>query len=151
MTPALDWSRFNSPRLARGFFLLMVVIGYISSWAVALMEGIIMWEALWSIQFESGAGYVGAGVIVLETERLFGGDGQYFYLGKYEIHGKQISAEITVTHYAGQPLSVFGTDQKFDMHLSGTLRGDTIKGVGTRVDDPKRSIRAILTRRALLP
>ena len=110
-----------------------------------------MWEALWSIEFVSDAGSVGAGVIVLETERLFGGDAQYFYIGKYEIEGKQISAEITVTHYAGEPFSVFGTDRQFDMHLSGTLRGDTIEGVGRRVDDPKRSMKAILTRRALLP
>ncbi len=109
-------------------------------------------EGLWSIQFASDIGVVGAGVVVLETERVFGGGAQYIYLGKFKAGGKhQISAEITVTHYAGEPYFIFGTGSEFSLQLSGTLSGDTISGVGTRVDDPSRSLRVILTKRASLP
>lgn len=38
-----------------------------------------MLEALWSVEFVSNTDGEGAGVAVLETGRILGGDGQYYY------------------------------------------------------------------------
>lgn len=42
-------------------------------------------EALWTVTFGSNLGMSGAGVVVFETGRLFGGDPDYIYLGKYDV------------------------------------------------------------------
>lgn len=44
-----------------------------------------MIEALWSAEFTSNVGNFGAGVAVLETDRILGGDSQYYYVGNYQI------------------------------------------------------------------
>ncbi len=77
-------------------------------------------EALWSAQFTSNSITWGAGVIVLELERAFGGDSQYYYIGKFKAFPNQtIEAEITATHYAGPRNSVFGDRDKFTVKLTG--------------------------------
>lgn len=68
-----------------------------------------MIEGLWSIYFQTDQMH-GAGVVVFETNRLFGGDDKYFYVGKYVVaHGK-LQATAQVTHFAGAPLSIFGRE-----------------------------------------
>jgi hypothetical protein len=42
-------------------------------------------EALWTVTFTSNLGVGGAGVVIFETGRLFGGDPDYIYLGEYKV------------------------------------------------------------------
>jgi hypothetical protein len=57
-------------------------------------------EALWTVDFDSAAGgWVNGGIAVLETGRVFGGDSQFYYLGNYEVSGKQITATVAVKQY----------------------------------------------------
>jgi hypothetical protein len=108
-------------------------------------------EALWSVQFVTNLGMQGAGVIVLETERAFGGDAQYYYIGKFKSLPLQtIEAEITATHYAGPRNSVFGDRDKFTVKLTGKYSETTADLEGYLIDNPHQRIKILLTRRALL-
>lgn len=42
-------------------------------------------EAFWIVEFEVvHTQWAGAGVVVLETNRVYGGDGHYYYKGSYQ-------------------------------------------------------------------
>ena len=70
-------------------------------------------EALWSVRLKSAvpgaAGYSqfeAAGVVVLETNRLFGGDSSYYYTGSYVGKNGRLTARVEVKHYAGPANSI---------------------------------------------
>jgi hypothetical protein len=75
-------------------------------------------EALWTVRFASNLGSSGGGVIIFETDRLFGGDPDYTYVGKYDSSdGKHISADLEITNYSGNLNSVFGRSPQFSLHI----------------------------------
>jgi hypothetical protein len=47
-----------------------------------------------------------AGVVVLETNRLFGGDSSYYYTGSYVGKNGRLTARVEVKHYAGPANSI---------------------------------------------
>ena len=110
-----------------------------------------MVEALWSVQFRSNTGAFGAGVAILENGRVFGGDAQYFYLGKYEVQDDAIKAQVDVTHYAGQPFAIFGQRKTVQIELSGPIQREGMRLMGQVSDQPTLRIEAICVRRAELP
>ena len=110
-----------------------------------------MIEALWSVEFVSDVGMYGAGVAVFETGRILGGDSMYTYVDSYKVDRDMVQAEIEVTHYAGQPLSVFGPARQFKLSVTGKADRNAFQVVGNRVDAPDRKIVIQLTRRAELP
>ena len=71
-----------------------------------------MIEGLWSVVFISEIDVMQAGVVILETEQILGGDSHYFYLGTYKFQNNELHAEIEVTHYYGKPISIFGPEKK---------------------------------------
>lgn len=85
-----------------------------------------MLEALWTIRFTSIRG-AGAGVVVLETGRVLGGDGQFVYVGEFRSQPDgTVVAEIDATEHTHIPgmSSVLGPHKKFQLNLSGKLSGD---------------------------
>jgi hypothetical protein len=108
-------------------------------------------EALWSVEFVSNLGSFGAGVIVLETERAFGGDSQYYYLGKFKVVHETLQAEITATHFFGQANSVFGNLKQFTVILSGKYAEHAFELQGYLKENPNLKIGVRLKRLALLP
>lgn len=110
-----------------------------------------MVEALWSVEFVSNVQGQGAGVVVLETGRIFGGDSNYFYLGSYEVADGVIRAEVTARHYAGPPSSVLGNSEVVTVAAAGRIGHDFFAVDGHLVGDPSRRISIRLTRRAELP
>lgn len=115
------------------------------------METFVMLEALWSVEFVTNVQSSGAGVAVLETGRVLGGDGQYFYVGSYRIQNSQVQAQLKVTHYAGLPNSVFGSMKEFELDLIGIPARDRFELHGHVAADPNLMIGIRLTRRAELP
>jgi len=82
-------------------------------------------EALWTIDFDTVSGSKSTGVVVLETNRLFGGDGLYYYLGRYELIGTDITAEVKVTRYLRGPevVTAWGDDAPvFHIKLKGVVQ-----------------------------
>jgi hypothetical protein len=110
-----------------------------------------MLEALWSVEFSSNAQGFGAGVIVFESSRAFGGDAQYFYIGRYKIVDGILKAEAKVTHYANLPNSIFGPLKEFNLRLEGKIAEPTFDLKGYLVERPEMKIIARLTKRADLP
>lgn len=110
-----------------------------------------MIEALWSVEFASNINIFGTGVVVFETGRIFGGDAQYYYTGKYEIKNGLLVGNLNVTHYGGEPWSVFGNNSNFSLNLSGQPNDPTFEVTGTLVEDPSKNILIRLTKRAELP
>lgn len=110
-----------------------------------------MLEALWSVEFFSNAQGFGAGVIVFESSRAFGGDAQYFYTGRYELVHDTLKADAKITHYANLPNSIFGPLKEFNLKLEGKIAEPTFELKGYVVEQPKMEIIARLTKRAALP
>lgn len=87
---------------------------------------------------------------MLETGRVFGGDSQFYYLGKYSVSGAAVQAEIRVTHYHGPTGTAFGdTAASFDVKLDGKLSGGVVDGTMTRPGLGSRRFR--MTKQAELP
>lgn len=109
-------------------------------------------EALWTIEFQTADGWQNGGVVVLETGRVFGGDSQYYYLGKYELSGDEVEATIRAVHYHGAPTTAFG-DQATDytVEFEGKWLGNNAHGVIYRPENPQLKLSARLKRRSDLP
>jgi len=109
-----------------------------------------MLEALWTIEFGSYEAF-GAGVVVFETGRIFGGDNQYYYIGNYDVKNDTVEGEVEVTHYSGPGYSVFGRLQKFHLKLSGKLQEPIMELQGFLIESPDKKIWVRCTKRAELP
>lgn len=110
-----------------------------------------MIEALWSVNFGSNLQGFGAGVAVLETGRVLGGDAQYTYVGAYSVSGGTITANVVIRHYFGPPSSIFGNANQFTLTLSGEIEHDSFEMSGHIDGRPDLQIAIRFTRRAELP
>ena len=118
------------------------------------------YEALWAVYFGDVSdpsrlvpGRTNAGVAVLETQRIFGGDSQYFYLGSYEVEKDWITASVTITHFNGEGWSAFGGPLRGSMklRLEGRREGNEVRGHMWPEDHPSMRLPAMLRRLADLP
>jgi len=110
-----------------------------------------MLEALWSVEFVSNVQGAGAGVAVLETGRVLGGDNQYTYVGSYRTENHVVHADVKVTHYTGSTNSVFGPAKEFTLRVSGKPAREQFTLNGYVVENPSLKLGIRLTRRAELP
>ena len=110
-----------------------------------------MVEALWTFKFITNESVVGAGVAVLETGRVFGGDSEYYFVGTYQIHGGEITVEVESTHYGQTPHSMFGPAKVLNLRFSGPLKQPTTVLQGNLVEAPEKRMSLHLTRQAELP
>lgn len=77
-------------------------------------------EGLWVVHFSSNLEMFGNGVLILEPDkRLLGGDIGYYYTGKYERTGSNMTAELDVIRYEPSCISVFGNLGNFHLNLKG--------------------------------
>ncbi|WP_037351345.1 GrlR family regulatory protein [Anaeroarcus burkinensis] len=111
-----------------------------------------MLEGLWSVEFKTASGYVGAGVVVFETRKIFGGSDNYYYLGNYktERDGKVI-IETEIVHYSGAKTSPFGNLDQYNAIWEGYLSGETSIFEGHLQHDPLTKVNIRLIKRAELP
>jgi len=59
-------------------------------------------EALWSVVFLTpNSQRLNAGVVVFETNRIFGGDSWFYYTGTYKGENGKLVARVKSTHYFG--------------------------------------------------
>src|SRR5208337_4160631 len=110
-----------------------------------------MVDGLWSIEFGSNQGIFGTGIVIFERERIFGGDANYFYLGKYKIENNIFKVEVESTHYAGKPLSVADSGHKLRFLYEGTADARIMYCKGYLGSDPTIKVFANLSKRADLP
>jgi hypothetical protein len=114
------------------------------------MDGI---EGLYVVNFGVPS-YFGSGVIVLETQRFFGGDSMYYWIGDYRTDRGNIVANGTVTLHtpiANIP-TIFGdVTGEFRVELTGRIGDRRIDGFMSRPDMPGFVLPVVLTFRQSLP
>lgn len=117
-----------------------------------------MSQGLWSVELRvriSKKDLAGV-VVVLEGQRIIGGDSQYFYVGNYEVKDGTVQGDIEVNRYGSDPpppifgsLGAFG--RKFHVKVSGRHRNRLIELQRHVVEDPKRKFVVSLSKKAGLP
>jgi T3SS negative regulator,GrlR len=111
-------------------------------------------EALYVAEFGdvAGVGSWNGGVVVLETNRIFGGDSGYYYIGTFSIFGDCIEASARITKHNPSWANAFGDDAtEFEIRVFGRIEGETIRANMERLDRPGFSLPLRLTRKAPLP
>lgn len=111
-----------------------------------------MIEALWSVAFSTPQGAAGTGVVVLESQKILGGDAMYYYVGDYVVtHGQSISGKVEVIHYAGPPWNIFGPIERLTLEFTGQISGNTVQTVGVDPSNHQRQVSMTFRRLADLP
>ena len=112
-------------------------------------------EGLWSLFFQSNVGREGGGVVVLETGRILGGDMSYLYIGDYKVDRGHMAGNVRVTHYQGEPYSIFGQATEFDLKISGGFSETQVGSINTLAGEVvgRRNLKmgVRMTKRAELP
>jgi hypothetical protein len=90
-----------------------------------------MFNGLWVLEFISTINRYGRGVIVINNDRLLGGDDGYYYSGKCSINGNNINAAINIIRYDDTSISVFGNVDHFELNLEGNTDGVRLNATGT--------------------
>jgi len=92
-------------------------------------------EGMYQIRF--GTAYnIGAGVMIIETGRIMGGDSGYYYLGEIKIVNGRLEIVVEVIHHAGPKNLIIGVPldravfrlngarvENGDIRLQGTAEG----------------------------
>ena len=112
-----------------------------------------MIEALWSLEFLSNKNSVGAGIAVIETGRVLGGDSAFMYVGNIRVEHSTVHADILVIRYSNVMgmRSIFDPLTKFNLKVSGPLSATDILLTGHVVEQPTLQIQVHAIRRAELP
>jgi hypothetical protein len=112
-----------------------------------------MVEALYVLEFGDvrSPDFRNGGVVVLETNRVFGGDSGYYYVGNYEVTGDKIGGSLRVVRHNPAWPNVFGDSAtSFDVTFHGSISGDIISGWMDR-KDAAGHLPVQLTKKAALP
>src|SRR5580700_6450871 len=92
--------------------------------------------------------YWNGGVAVLETNRIFGGDSGYYYVGNYTIKDSQFEATVKIVKHSPTWEDAFGsTSPSFKVKVQATSNNGIIEGFRTRPHRPRWRIRRALGRR----
>lgn len=110
-----------------------------------------MTEAMYGIEFSSNEGNSGYGVLVLETNRVFGGDSSFVYIGSYSVDDGVLVAEVKCTNDRKESDSIFAELDEFTVRVEGIPNDNEFILKGYVVEDPAKKIAVKLTRRAELP
>lgn len=99
-----------------------------------------------------GQPYRNGGVAVLETNRIFGGDSGYYYVGTFEVHGSRIEATVRVVKHDPNWINAFGdASTSFTVKLQGSRSNGIIQGSMERTDMPGKQLPVRLTWKEPLP
>ncbi len=112
-------------------------------------------EALWTARFgdvSSPGTWENGGVVVLETGRIYGGDGGTYYIGTYEIDRGSFTGKFKSVTFDPRYRSAFGElGPEVDVVAVGTMEGDVMKGTLSSPAAPGLKIGFDLTKREELP
>ena len=111
-------------------------------------------EAIWTIRFgpiEALESELNGGVAMIESQRVFGGDAGYAYVGDIAVVAQTVNGKLTIKRHNPSWTSMYNRDEdEFQLTFSGTLVSDSrIEGHLFRPGFP--SARLLLTRFAELP
>src|SRR4051794_24899225 len=118
-------------------------------------------EGMWAVYFgDVDGGQVNSGIVVLETERIFGGDSFIAYLGTYQIGGAEVSANFDTWAYNHTMVvqTAFGDigPDRTPCRLEGTHQPNdgqmgTVSGQVWKVAQPELKLPVHMVKVAALP
>ncbi len=85
-----------------------------------------MKPGIYSVTFSSADGHIGGGLLVVDHDRMHGGDAGNAWRGRYEREGDLVKARIEVINWSGRPHSLFGPLQNFFVDLGFTATGQVV-------------------------
>jgi hypothetical protein len=91
-------------------------------------EGKLSMEGFWTVQFKGVQGF-GTGVVTYIGGRVFGGDSAVMFMGTYDLQGNAVTMKLHVKQMVPGLMTVMGR-KEYDLDLTGTLDGDTLKLAG---------------------
>ena len=108
---------------------------------------------MYKIEFFSNSNVGGNGIVILETQRVLGGDSSFSIIGDYDIKGRDFNAIVKCNNYANTLESIFGNIDNFTLNLKGRANEEftTIDAEGYMDGNPKHLIQLRLERIAELP
>lgn len=107
-----------------------------------------MYDGLWTIEFISMINRYGRGVLVINQDRLLGGDAGYYYVGTCKISGNKIDGTVDVIQYDLNSASVLGNIDHFELTISGELKTENrLEAKGMIPSMPGVQIRIIGTKK----
>lgn len=106
-----------------------------------------MFNGLWTVEFSSTINRYGRGVLVINDDRILGGDDGYYYFGTCEITDNNIHATITVIKYDPNSISVFGNINHFELILNGEIDENQFNAIGTIANNPQAQMRVVGTKK----
>jgi len=109
-----------------------------------------MIEALWTLKFGRYGVQEGAGVMVLEAGRLFGGDSSFSFIGSYAVKGEKLLAKVRVKRHSEYLPNIFGIEE-CDLVITGTAESTQLRLIGEVVGQPGAVIQILATRDTELP
>lgn len=112
-----------------------------------------MIEAIWTLELVKGADRHKAGVLVFAGGRVYGGDSECCYIGRYAVNGGRVCMRTTVHPYNEDRAtgSLFGAGEDFDIELAGQVAQDQMVLAGAIVGQPNDTITAVAKRRHEIP
>jgi hypothetical protein len=75
-----------------------------------------MFDGLWTIEFKTDFSF-GTGVLVFNGGQVLGGDYGYYYSGKIDTTGNNVTGEVNVVRFNPNAVSVFGDIPSFTLVL----------------------------------
>jgi len=101
-----------------------------------------MFDGLWILEFSSTLDRYGTGVLVIDKNRLLGGDDSYYYSGKCSINDGKIEGSLMVIRYDTLAPSVFGDNlDHFEIQFSGKINKYNLSVIGSLVGLPHQGIK----------
>lgn len=113
-------------------------------------------EGMYLVEFGDvalyGNSYRNGGVVVLETNRIFGGDSGYYYVGKFTIKDNQLEASAKIVKHDPNWTNAFGdASPEFKVKVQATVGNGTIQGFMERLDMPGITLPIRLSWKEALP
>ncbi|MGB8965273.1 MAG: hypothetical protein WCB99_06505 [Candidatus Cybelea sp.] len=97
-------------------------------------------------------GFYSRGVVVLETNRFYGGDSFYYYTGRYEAKGEEFTAEGNVVVHTPGIMTIFGNPAPVQpIQISGTFRNGKLSATMRQKATPIPTVGVELEFREKLP
>jgi hypothetical protein len=106
-----------------------------------------MVDGFWIMQVQRPE-FTAGGVVLFIKGKVFGGDNAFAWTGTYDETGGILKARVDVHHFDPSIESVLGISGDYEMHVSGTLKGEVILGTAIVANQPQKSVGFRLTKRA---
>lgn len=101
-------------------------------------------DGFYKVSFQTRLGG-GAGVVILSSGKMYGGDSSIYYVGTYTQSGDEFTASVATNRHTTGLQSVFGVD-RVHISLRGKTSGDVVTMQGTAAEAPGVTFQATLSK-----